>query len=235
MDSPLCARAIKLAEGIGVLSLVIQWISASADECWKTNRTEPQPLRPLVPLARCDLYSDLSAGTKLSNLANHNAFNHSAFSIHFPPFPSPHVDPTSSLSLPFFTRLFLSCHHSHLNPACMGPDRADWFPVRRCLERVLELSGCVHPPLLHSNLKGRPCLLLRLCCRRTCTKYIKAYTPTRMHIRKEPTVQRFQYLALPSEGSCLIAKHCYCLPRLNEFYGLSQSSQSYWRINRHFI
>lgn len=61
VDSPLCARAIKLAEGIGVLSLVIHWISASADECWKTNRTELQPPRPLVPLARCDLYSDLSA------------------------------------------------------------------------------------------------------------------------------------------------------------------------------
>lgn len=61
VDSPLCARATKLAEGIGVLSLVIQWISASVDECWKTNRTKLQPLRPLVPLARCDLYSDLSA------------------------------------------------------------------------------------------------------------------------------------------------------------------------------
>lgn len=104
---------------------------------------------------------------------------------------SPHTQPFYSFSslpspswlppLRFFTWLILSCHHSHLNPVRRRPDRADWFPVRRCLERILELSGCVHPPLLHSNLRGRPCLLLRLCCRHTHTHKIHKSLHTHTH------------------------------------------------------
>lgn len=84
-----------------------------------------------------------------------------------------------SCSLLFFPRLCLSCRPSHLNPAHRGPDRDDWFPVRRCLERILELSGRVHPPLLHSNPEGQPCVRLWLSCMHTWSS-----TQTRVHIQR---------------------------------------------------
>lgn len=73
----------------------------------------------------------------------------------------------TTLSPPCLGAFTPSCHHSHLNLVRKGADREDWFPVRRCLERILELSGLIHPPLLHSNLRGWPCLPLWLCCRHT--------------------------------------------------------------------
>lgn len=131
----------------------------------------------------------------LVHWANYNAFNQLlslSLSTHFPLLPPTLLFSSTVCS---FTWLLLSCHHSHLNPVRRGPDRADWFPVRRCLEHILELSERVHPSLLHSNLRGRPCLLLRLCCRHVHvpryahTKYIKAYEESHIHRHMEPTGQ----------------------------------------------
>lgn len=148
-----------------------------------TNKTELQPSRPLVPSANTDPYSALSAERQPANPTDHNAFNQCSLSA--PPLHCSHPS-FSPPSLRIFTWLLLSCHHSHLNPVRRGPDRADWFPVRRCLLHVVELSRHVHPPLLHSNLKGRPCLLFRLCCRRSHTHKIHKSLHTETHTRTEP-------------------------------------------------
>lgn len=116
----------------------------------------------------------------------------------------------------FFTLLLLSCHHSHLNPVRRGPDRADWFPVRRCLEHILELSGHIHPPLLHSNLKRRPCLLL--CCRHAHkhTKYIRLYKQKHAYTATcSLQYSNFSIWLFPPKGPCLITKHHYCHLYLN--------------------
>lgn len=124
-----------------------------------------------------------------------------------------------SLSLPLSVSLLgsISCHHFHLNPVCRGPDPVDWFPVRRSLKRILELYVCVHPPLLHSNLKGRPCLLFSLCWTHTHTQTHTQYIYKSLHKERHTSTWSSQY-SKPSKGSFLIAKYCYYLLCLNEFY-----------------
>lgn len=105
--------------------------------------------------------------------------------------------------------------HFHLNAVRRGPDPPDWFPVRGCLEHILEPCVCVDPSLLHSNLKGKLSAAKDLL-------YTHIHSPCSQHIKVSISSPKAPYLL-----SIIVTFFI-----LMNFIG---SSQSFSSINDHFI